>query len=51
MLKLNETINQTRKVREESHTRLYRFIEELQTKFAREITVRDVKPRPRKLLE
>ena len=38
ILRLNESINATRKAREESHNKVYRLIEELQTKFAREIT-------------
>lgn len=40
VLRLNEAINATRKAREESHAKVYRLIEELQTKFSREITVR-----------
>lgn len=38
ILRLNESINATRKAREESHNKIYRLVEELQTKLAREIT-------------
>jgi len=39
VLRLNEAINATRKAREESHSKVYRLVEELQLKFSREITV------------